>query len=134
MGSTAYDEMVKRFLSDLVDGVVHRTHGYERSDIRAIVLAGGGTPSAFAWLGDISPDAGGTDVVRIARGIEPVDVMAYSAAAFARKALSSMYQPCIRQTRCQRITKNYKGLCLVEISCTYPGVHSFYHSHSSKRV
>jgi hypothetical protein len=83
MGDEAYDEMVQRFLRDLVDEVVQ--YWYRRSDIRAIVLVRGAIPTAFAKLGEIALEAVGTDAVRIDRGIEPAEVMACGAASFARK-------------------------------------------------
>jgi hypothetical protein len=86
-GDKAYSQIVEQFLNDLIDQVVKKKFGHERSDIRAIVLAGGASPSAFAKLGGMALKTVGTDTVRIATGIEPANVMAHGAAAFARKAL-----------------------------------------------
>jgi hypothetical protein len=86
-GDKADSQVVEQFLNELIDEVVKKKFGHERSDIWAIVLAGGASPSAFAKLGDIALKAVGTDMARIATGIEPADVMAHGAAAFARKAL-----------------------------------------------
>jgi hypothetical protein len=86
-GDKADSQVVEQFPNELIDEVVKKRFGHERSDIRAIVLAGGASPSAFAKLGDIALEAAGTDTVLIATGIEPADVMAHGAAAFARKSL-----------------------------------------------
>lgn len=77
---------MQRFLGDFIDKALNGYYRHERDNIRAIVLAGEASPSAFDQLGAIARTAVGTDVVKVATGINPPDVLAYGAAAYARKA------------------------------------------------
>jgi hypothetical protein len=74
---------VKEFLTDFLENLLQ---GHERNDIRAIVLAGDASSSAFAELGELALDAVGTQEVKLATGIAPADVIAYGAAHFIRGA------------------------------------------------
>lgn len=83
-GKDEHNHQVRNFLNGFIDKYFS-FNGVERDDVRAIVLTGEASADAFSELGQIALDAVGTDVVAIAPGIDPADVLAYGAAAFARK-------------------------------------------------
>ena len=82
MGARAYEEHVSQFLSEFVK--VERLPYYARDDIRAIVISGEASVEGIAALERIAYKAVGTEPLEYVAEIDAAEVVAHSAAEYAR--------------------------------------------------
>ncbi|KAF1848103.1 uncharacterized protein K460DRAFT_308018 [Cucurbitaria berberidis CBS 394.84] len=82
IGADAYHERVSNFVDDFVNN--QALQGYNRDDIRAIVIAGEASTDAVTELGRIAHKAVETETVKVLSDIETSEVVAHGAAVWAK--------------------------------------------------
>jgi hypothetical protein len=109
MGEQAYQQQVKSFVHEFIEMSVPQQ---QREDIRAIIIAGDATPAAITELGNIALDAVGTSVVKLMTQIDPSEVIAYGAAAWAR--MMQQHPELFVSTDCQLIPSDEEYAAMLE--------------------